>query len=578
MRPYATLASVTCLAFSVFAPPARGAQQTSRISVDFVGTQAVGGSSYSPMISADGSRVVFVSTASNLVLPNGSNGFSQVYVHDRLSGNVQRASGGGGTMADRSCWSPSISATGRYVVFISSALNLAQPVISWPAPLANVFLRDLSNGSTTVVSLGASGQAANGSSDSASVSSDGRYVAFTSQGTNLTTPAGSGHVEVYLRDMIAGTTTRVTVPPSSPSSFPNGSSTQVSISASGDWIAFASGASNLIAGDVNSVQDIFLYSRLSASLSGVTVNPLNLIGNGESHSPRVSDTGEFVAFYSSASNLTPGDTNANLDVFVWERADDTFTRASRSAAGASGNGASYGGSVSSDGVWVAFASSASNLVTGDTNGGGDVFRKNLATGAIERVSVSSAGQQASGSSATSSCSSDGRFVAFESSAASLVPGDTNGAGDVFLHGPQCSDLVIYCTAKTNSNGCVPTICSSGRASASGANQLRITAHRVLNLKSGLFFWGLAPQAAPFGGGVRCVAYPVVRTAIQQSGGNTTANDCTGAFQFDFTPSYIAAAGLSVGVHVYGQWWYRDPFLPLPNNVGLSDGLEFVIEP
>lgn len=568
------LVPAAVLALSVFAPRTHGAQQTTRVSVNFAGVQN-GSDSNSPMISADGSRVVFVSAASNLVA-GGSNGAPQVYVHDQLSGNVQSASvSNSGVIANDGCWSPSISATGRYVVFISAASNLASPVASgW----ANVFLRDMNSGTTTVVSRDASGGAANGSSLSAAVSADGRFVAFISHATDLTVPPGSGNAEVCLRDMVSGTTTRVSVPtnPSFPN--PNGWSSYVSISASGDWITFSSAASNLITGDVNSAEDIFLYSRLSGALTGVTVNPLSLIGNGASTAPQISDTGDFVVFTSNASNLTPGDANILSDVFVWERATDTFKRASRSAAGVSGNGSSYSGSVSTDGVWASFWSSASNLVPGDTNGANDIFRKNLTSGAIERVSVSSAGQQGNSGSSGPTSSSDGRFVAFYSSAGNLVPGDTNGQGDIFLHGPPCSDQIIYCTAKTNSNGCVPTICSTGRASLSNASQLRITAHRVLNLKSGLFFWGLAPQAAPFGGGIRCVAYPVVRTAIQPSGGNTTTNDCSGSFQFDFSASYIAASGLALGAHVYGQWWYRDPFLPIPTNVGLSDGLEFVIEP
>jgi hypothetical protein len=571
------LVPAAVLALSVFAPRIHGAQQTTRASVNFAGVQT-GNDSNSPLLSADGSRVVFVSAASNLV-PSGANGVNQVYVHDRLSGDTQRASvSSSGAIAETGCWAPAVSASGRYVVFTSNAKNLAQPVASWPPSLSNVFLRDLSSGATAVVSVGASVQAANDSSDSASVSSDGRYVAFISYATNLTAPAGVGQAEVYLRDMVSGTTTRVSVPTNASFPNPNGWSSYVSISASGDWITFSCAASNLITGDVNSAEDIFLYSRLSGALTGITVDPLSLIGNGASTAPRVSDTGDFVTFTSSASNLTPGDNNNVSDVFVWERATDTFKRASRSAAGVSGNGASYSGSVSTDGVWASFSSTASNLVAGDTNGVSDVFRKNLTTGAIERVSVSSTGQQGVGGSDGPTSSSDGRFVAFYSTAGNLVPGDTNGQGDVFLHGPPCSDQIIYCTAKTNSNGCVPTICSSGRASLSNASQLRITAHRVLNLKSGLFFWGLAPQAAPFGGGIRCVAYPVVRSAIQQSGGNLTTNDCTGSFQFDFSASYIAASGLTLGTHVYGQWWYRDPFFPLPNNVGLSDGLEFVIEP
>jgi hypothetical protein len=579
MRNYAALVLVTCLALSGFAPAARGAQQTTRISVDFSGAQSDGSCAF-PMISADGSRVAYMSSATNLVPGPSSSATFHVYVHDRLSGNVQRASvSSNGALANADCRLPELSATGRYVTFVSSASNLAQPVSS--VPHDNVFLRDLSNGTTTLVSVGAAGVPADAPSTQASVSSDGRFVAFVSKALNLTIPGGfpflSSLDEVYLRDMVTGVTTWVTMP--MPGFPPSGSSSAVSISDSGEWVAFATGSTTLVLGDFNQAPDIFLYSRTTATLDPITFRPpFVFLANDRSEFPRVSSSGDFVVFTSRASNLTAGDTNGRDDVFAWERSTDTFRRASQTPTGGNANQSSYNGAISSDGVWVVFTTSATNLIPGDTNNTDDVLRKNLATGAIERLSVSTAGQQGSSGSGAVSCSSDGRSVAFVSFANNLVPGDTNNTFDVFLHGPPCSDQIIYCTAKTNSNGCVPTICSSGRASISNSSQLRITAHRVLNLKSGLFFWGSAPQAAPFFGGTLCVGAPIVRTAIQQSGGNTTTNDCTGSFQFDFTSAYIAASGLAVGMQVYGQWWYRDPFFPLPNNVGLSDGLQFVIEP
>jgi len=578
MRTGAVLVPVAVLALSFTAPPAQAAQQTTRISVSSAGVQA-NNHSQTPMISADGSRVVFVSTATNLVA-GGSTGFStQVYVHDRLSGNVQRASvSSSGAIADANCSAPSISATGRYVVFTSKALNLAQPVASSPFAFDNVFLRDLSSGTTTLVSVAASGGAANSASVDASVSSDGRFVAFISYATNLVAPTGPNTIGVYLRDMLAGTTTRVSVPTNPMFPDANAMSLYASISDSGDWVVFSSHASNLIPGDVNGREDVFLYSRLSGTLTGVTVNPPSFVGNGSSFDPRISDTGDFVIFTSSATNLTPGDFSVNDDVFVWERATNTFKRASEPLGGGGTSFGSGEGAVSSDGVFATFYSYASNLVPGDSNVTDDVFRKNLVTGAVERLSVSSNGQQSLQGSYSPSSSSDGRFVTFSSLAATLVAGDTNAASDIFVHGPPCSDQTIYCTAKINSNGCVPRICSTGRASISNTNQLRITAQQVLNLKSGLFVWGTAPQAAPFFGGTLCVGAPLVRTQPQSSGGTPNTNDCTGSFQFDFTSSYIATSGLALGTHVYGQWWYRDPFLPIRTRVGLSNAVEFLIEP
>jgi hypothetical protein len=101
---------------------------------------------------------------------------------------------------------------------------------------------------------------------------------------------------------------------------------------------------------------------------------------------------------------------------------------------------------------------------------------------------------------------------------------------------------------------------------------------VLNQKSGIFFWGPNPIVAPLGGGLRCVAYPVVRSAVLNSGGTLSSNDCSGSYVFSFDHAYMALHGLSVGAHVFGQFWSRDPFLAQPNNIGLTDGVQFTLLP
>jgi hypothetical protein len=169
-------------------------------------------------------------------------------------------------------------------------------------------------------------------------------------------------------------------------------------------------------------------------------------------------------------------------------------------------------------------------------------------------------------------------VVYRSHATNLVPGDGNGRVDVFAFAPPFSDQIVYCTAKTNSNGCVPTICSTGEPTVSAPDDFVVCAYRVLNLKSGLFFWGYAPFSVPFGGGTRCVQYPVVRTPIQNSGGSSTVNDCSGSYHFAFSDGYMQAHALAAGTHFFGQYWSRDPFFPVPNNIGLTDAIEFVLVP
>src|SRR5439155_1656765 len=147
----------------------------------------------------------------------------------------------------------------------------------------------------------------------------------------------------------------------------------------------------------------------------------------------LSADGRFVAFDSSAPDLVAGDTNNNPDVFVHDRQTRTTERVSVDSAGIEGNFQSYGPALSADGRFVAFGSYATNLVAGDTNGQHDVFIRDRLTGTTERVSVGSTGNQGDGWSSGPSLSADGRFVAFPSWASNLAPGDTNGAGDVFVH-------------------------------------------------------------------------------------------------------------------------------------------------
>ncbi|MDP8911926.1 MAG: hypothetical protein M3M94_07670, partial [Actinomycetota bacterium] len=157
--------------------------------------------------------------------------------------------------------------------------------------------------------------------------------------------------------------------------------------------------------------------------------------NGWSEAPAISGDGSVVAFTSYASNLVSGDTNAAGDVFARDAVTGTTTRASVGASGQA-NGKSQAPTVSADGNLVAFESSASNLVSGDTNGVSDVFVRDLSAGTTTRVSLSSGGAQGSGASDSAAISADGRFVAFRSFASNLVSGDTNGYSDIFVRDLQ----------------------------------------------------------------------------------------------------------------------------------------------
>src|SRR5207249_1268748 len=203
------------------------------------------------------------------------------------------------------------------------------------------------------------------------------------------------------------------------------------LSADGRFVAFGSDATNLVAGDTNGTTDVFVHDRQTGTTERVSVaSGGGTQGNGKSGGffafPALSADGRFVAFQSDATNLVAGDTNGTTDVFVHDRQTATTERVSV-------NGFSAGPALSADGRFVAFHSTGSNLVAGDTNGATDVFVHDRQTGTTERVSGASDGTQGNDASAGPALSADGRLVAFHSSATNLVAGDANRAYDVFVH-------------------------------------------------------------------------------------------------------------------------------------------------
>jgi Tol biopolymer transport system component len=293
---------------------------------------------------------------------------------------------------------------------------------------------------TERVSVSSTGEQANWHSYYPAISADGRFVAFSSDATNLVRDDTNGKADVFVRDRLLGTTERVSV--SSDEEQGNNHSAfyghSIAISADGTLVVFDSFASNLVTGDTNGYPDIFVPDRVAGTTERLSVSSTGEEASGGwCEQPSVSADGSFVAFASHADNLVPGDTNGHEDVFVRDRLTQTTERVSISTAGDQGTGAgipdSWQPSISADGQVVAFMSFAENLVPGDTNNDGDVFVRDREAHTTERVSVSTAGDQANGLSQFPSISADGRLVAFESSATNLLPGDYSIAGDVFVY-------------------------------------------------------------------------------------------------------------------------------------------------
>lgn len=396
-----------------------------------VGRQTVNGHSSRANISADGRFVAFDSYATNLVAGDKSQ-TSRVLVHDRSTGTtkVVNATGGGLPAAGASV-SAALTEDGRYVAFASDAGNLVPGDTNL---FRDIFVRDLRTGKTERVSVHSNGiEAVNGHSSSPSISADGRYVAFESAAINLVGGDTNGLIDIFVHDRETHATIRVNVSTERYQAF-GGYSYYPSISADGRYVAFVSEATNLVPGDTNKSADIFVHDRVKGATTRVNVatGGAEAVG-GASTQPVISADGRYVAFASEATNLVPGDTNGFADIFVHDRVTGATQRVTLAAGGAQAvGGHSFYPSISADGRFIAFLSDATNLVANDTNSSWDIFVHDRQAGATERASVASGGAQADAGSARPSISADGRYVAFESGAMNLVPDDTNNVVDVFV--------------------------------------------------------------------------------------------------------------------------------------------------
>ncbi|MEG4072144.1 calcium-binding protein [Microcoleus sp. Pol14C2] len=322
---------------------------------------------------------------------------------------------------------PSISADGQFVAFESNATNLV------PGDTNNqtdIFVRDLLTNTTTRVSVDSAGNPGNNKSGSPSISADGRFVAFLSNSTNLVPGDTNNNDDIFVRHLLTNTTTRVSV--DSAGNYGNRDSYNPSISADGRFVAFLSNSTNLVPGDTNDNDDIFVRDLSTNTTTRVSVDSAGNQANRYSFPPSISADGRFVAFSSDASNIVPGDTNNTGDIFVRDLLTNTTTRVSVDSAGNPGNSNSFSPSISADGRFVAFLSDATNLVPGDTNNQTDIFVRDLLTNTTTRAFVDSAGNQGNNFSNYPSISANGQKVAFSSLAANLVPGDTNNGPDVFV--------------------------------------------------------------------------------------------------------------------------------------------------
>jgi Tol biopolymer transport system component len=284
--------------------------ETTRISVATGGAQGDGNSDV-PSISDDGRYVAFQSEAANLVRDD-TNDVVDIFVRDRVSEETTRVSvASGGSQGNGPSLVPSISGNSRFVAFYSIANNL---VTGDGNVMMDVFVHDRISGNTSRISVATAGTQGNNHSQNPSISRDGRYVAFQSDASNLVTSDTNTAPDIFVHDQTTGETTRISVASSGAQG--SSSSNRPSISGDGQYVAFQSDATNLVSGDTNSATDIFVRNRTSSQTTRASVVSGGIQSNGTSGNPAISRDGRFLAFESGASNLVTGDTNRDDDIFT----------------------------------------------------------------------------------------------------------------------------------------------------------------------------------------------------------------------------------------------------------------------
>ena len=341
--------------------------------------------------------------------------------------------------------------------------------------------------STELVSRSAAGVVGNGGSFEPSLSGDGQLVAFVSSASNLEPTAVDSTFRVFLKNRTSGTVELVAVNANGDPS--NDTASNPAISSNGQHIAFTTTATNLHPADNNFIRDVYVRDTQAMTTTLISVGFDGTLANQLSSVPAISADGRFVVFESTATNLVSDDFNFQADVFVRDRDADEdgifdepeadamrTVRVSVSGEGTAGNNASHSSSISADGRFVAFVSSATNLVAGDTNSQPDVFLHDRdadengvfdetepAARATYLISVGDDGEPADGLSLNTAVSADGRFVAFESYATNLLPTAVDIRQHIYVRDWQAGTTTLISRTSTGA----PADDSSGNPVLSG---------------------------------------------------------------------------------------------------------------
>ena len=377
-------------------------------------------------VSADGRFVAFQSTATNLDAADTDADWD-VYVRDLATDTTELISRNViGLGNDGTSWTPSISADGRFVAFSSKSNRLVAGDVS--GSVFDVFRHDRLTGLTTLVTGTLGG--ADGDSYGENISADGRFITFGSRATNLVAGDTNGFQDIFVYDAATGLTTRTTATDGEQA---DNHSLTSDISADGRFVAFASLASNLVSGDTNVRTDIFVQDRDSGGITKITRGADGGEADGSSFDPRISDDGRYVAFYAEASNLTADSPNSSRRVYWHDRSTGRTRIASRGVNGPS-SGGDYISDMSGDGRYVVFYSFDNGLTPDDDSSDYDVYVRDLQRATTDMVTVDSAGQPVDAGGTVGQISNDGSLVAFGTYSANLTsPPFTEYGSRVYVH-------------------------------------------------------------------------------------------------------------------------------------------------
>lgn len=572
--PFATVVACAIALGWCGAPRARSQSYTiQQVDLSTNGVQGFGLSG-DVHVSGDGRFVAFTSFASVLV-PGDTNGTNDVFVRDLLAGTTERASlDVSGQQIGGASDASGISYDGRYVLFVSAVALV--PALDTDSKV-DVFVRDRVLGTTEMVSVPFDGSPSIYDCKRADMSADGRFVAYDGGDDNLAPGDSNGTGDVFLRDLLLGTTQIASV--ASDGTQGDAPSFDADISADGTRVVFLSKAKTFFQ-NTDDYWHVVLRDVAMGTTQAIDVDPSGQLGNQHAfENPVISPDGASIVFTSQADNLLPGTWSViSPKAHLWR--DGKPMESIPIADGRAGWGVETP-SMSFDGRFVAFSGGGKWWIAGDPTTWEDIFLQDAWLDVTQQVSSNGYASPSNAQSERCSMSWDCRVIAFRSYASNLVPGTTPNVNHAFVRISAPLDSgIVYCWPAKGPGGCQPQFAQSGISSATGGTSHELRIGQAPNGQIGLLLYSSAgPNPKLTGMGWLCLTPPLRRMSVQTTGGSPPPTiDCTGTFVEDFN-SWVASgqdAALVPGAAVWVQGWTRDP--TAGSGALFSDAVAFVIGP